>query len=105
MNITEVKNLELTDADFSLIIKGLDNLTSNEESMKREVAMSVMESMMPDGMKERFKADMQKRITKDKLEKETMAEDIKILQGKLLMFKRWLASEGALKQTNEILGR
>jgi hypothetical protein len=38
-------------------------------------------------------------------ERDALKEDIRILQGKLLLFKRYLIEQDALRQTREILNQ
>lgn len=100
-----IKDLNLTDDDFKMIIEGLDALP--EKGAAGEILGDLMIGMIgdqsnPDRFKQ-IKQEREKQTNKEKYKKNLMIEDIKILQGKLLMFKRWLIENDALRQTNEIL--
>lgn len=100
----DIKDLELSDSDFKLIVDGLDSLPNKD--FGGEIIGMMFEGMLTDKSPEaaeKMKRDRELKSAKDKQKKEILIEEIKILQGKLLMFKRWLAQEGALKQTIEIL--
>jgi hypothetical protein len=101
----EIKSLELTDRDFQLLIDALDCLP--EKHQAGEMLTDLFVGMIKkDGDADKFDEFERKRAT-DKLkkerEKEVLKEDIRILQGKLLMFKRFLIQQDALKQVDDIL--
>lgn len=103
----EIKNLELSERDFQLLVEALDCLP--EKNQGAEIMTELFVGMMKkDGENERFDEFERKRAT-DKLkkerEKEALKEDIRILQGKLLMFKRFLIQQDALKQVDDILNK
>ena len=56
----------------------------------------------PEAM-EKQKREREERMKKAEFAKNQQKEDIRILQGKLLMLKRWLLQAGALRQANDIL--
>lgn len=100
----DIKQLELTDEDFKLLIDGLDALPN------KDAAGDIFEVLMigligkddPAG-KQKAEDERQERKRKSDQEKQQKIEDIKILQGKLLILKRYFMQEGALKQANDIL--
>lgn len=101
---TELQKLDLSEKDFMLIIDGLDALP------KKDLAGEMMGDLlgaliMKDDSegKRKMEIDREQRQLKAKREKETMIEDIKILQGKLLMLKRFLQQQGALRETYDII--
>lgn len=102
----EIKNLDLSDRDFQLLVEALDYLP--EKNSTGEMMSSMIVSMIagdrkdtPEFKEYQRKEDI-KRLQAAK-EKEALKEDIRILQGKLLMFKRFLIQQNALKQVDEIL--
>lgn len=100
----DIRNLELTENDFKLLIEGLDSLP--EKGMAGEIIGMVFEGLLADKNPEaqaKIKADREEKMRSEKHAKESMKEEIKILQGKLLMFKRYLIEIDALKQVNELL--
>jgi hypothetical protein len=99
-----IKDLELTEHDFKLIIEGLDALP--ERGAVGEMLGTVIEGLMDErnpAFKERWKRELADRKRKEELIKEALREEVKILQGKLLMFKRYLMENNALAQVSEIL--
>lgn len=102
----DIKNLELTEQDFKMLVDGLDALP--EKDTAGELMGAVLEGMLGDKNPEaieRYKRDqLAKRKAKDR-EKENLKEEIRILQGKLLMFKRWLIQNDALKQVDDLFNK
>lgn len=100
-----IKNLELTEKDFQMLVDGLDALP--EKGVSGEIFESLMVGLMKkDGDTKELSDFEKKRLAeraKKEREKEALREDIKILQGKLLMFKRYLIQQDALKQVDDIL--
>ena len=101
----EIKNLELTDRDFQLLIDGLDELPNRGQAgeMMVDLFAGIMSKDADQNQISEYERKRNVERLKREREKESLKEDIKILQGKLLMFKRFLIQEGALKQANEIL--
>jgi hypothetical protein len=99
-----LKHLNLSEKDFSLIIDGLDYLP--EKSAMGGFMGDLLGTMFmkddPDA-KRKMEIDRKLRMEKEKHDKDMMKEDIKILQGKLLMLKRYLMETGALNDTMDIL--
>jgi hypothetical protein len=99
-----LKHLNLTERDFELIIDGLDELPNRNAigEMMGDLLLGVVSKDDPEA-NAKIKLDREERIRKNKKEKELMKEDIKILQGKLLMLKRYLIEQDAFNQANEII--
>ena len=103
----EIKDLQLTENDFKLLIDGLDALP--ERGLAGEMVVDLIEGIMGEGKPkndakiqfDKLKREREKNAKQK--EKQMLTEEIKILQGKLLMFKRYLIETDALKQVNEIL--
>lgn len=102
--MTELKQLNLNEKDFDLLVEGLDALP--EKGIAGEMIGDLMGAMFmkdDEAAKAKYEADRdQKRRDKEDKQK-MMKEDIKILQGKLLMLKRYLMEQGALNETYSIL--
>lgn len=102
----DIKDLELTEQDFQLLVDGLDALP--EKGLAGEMMGELLAGMLtkdnPEAM-EKHKREQDAKRKKAESAKLQMKEDVRILQGKLLMLKRWLLQEGALKQAHEIIDR
>jgi hypothetical protein len=104
----EIKNLELTERDFQLLVDALDFLP--EKNSTGEMLSSLIVNMVAGDRKDtpEFKEYERKNELKQikaARDKEALKEDIRILQGKLLMFKRFLIQQDALKQVGDILNK
>jgi hypothetical protein len=102
----EIKNLELTEKDFQLLVEGLDCLP--EKNAMGEAMSDMIIGMVagdkkdtPEFLEHQRKREMER--IKAKREKEALKEDIRILQGKLLLFKRFLIQQDALKQVEDMI--
>lgn len=99
----DVKNLELTEQDFKLLIDALDVLP------EKDAASDIMGHLLSGILKKEgaemsdFERKREQEMKKKQSEKEALKEEIRILQGKLLMFKRFLIQQDALKQVDDIL--
>jgi len=85
-----IKSLELTENDFKLLIDGLDCLP--EKNASGELFVAIFEGKLGD----KNPGDIKRRA--DEIKKEALKDEIRILQGKLLLFKRWLIEQKALKK-------
>lgn len=99
-----LKNIGLTDKDFQLLINGLEYLPHKDAAGDLMIDM-LAAAMLPKDSPERLKHESDQKEAKKKkaAEKELMMEDIKILQGKLLILKRQFLEAGILKQVDEVL--
>ena len=100
----DIKSLELTESEFDLIIEGLDALP--EKGAAGEILGSLFECMFLKDNPEAFeKRQLERERKREELDrkKEQQKEDVKVLQGKLLMLKRILLQDGALKQAHDII--
>lgn len=102
--MTTLKHLNLTERDFELIIDGLDNLPNKNATgeMMGDLLIGLFAKDDPIALK-KMNEENEKRRSKAKKEVEMMKEDIKILQGKLLMLKRYLIEQDSFNQANDIL--
>lgn len=101
----ELKDLDLSEADFILIVKALDYLP--ESGFAGEMITELMGALLvkDPNQRARLQAEIKHKSRGKDAEKEILKEDCRILQGKLLMFKRYLMQTHALKQANDILNK
>lgn len=98
----DIKNLNLTDKDFKMLVDGLDALphTGRSAEMLFDILTStVLDGKIPDEAKRKMENDRRKAAS----EKEMLIEEAKILQGKLLMLKRYLNENKLMKEVNDVL--
>jgi len=99
----ELKHLNLTEKDFDLLVEGLEYLP--EKGTTSELLGDLLTGMIAKNAAEqqRIVEERKKKASAAINSKKALKEDIKILQGKLLMLKRYLIAEGALKQAYEAI--
>lgn len=105
IQIEKIKNLELTESDFDMIVEGLDELPN--KGAAGEIMIDLMEhalvseemKLSPEWQEKKEKEELEKK--EEQKAKEQQKEDIKILQGKLLMLKRFLIEESLLNDANK----
>ena len=100
----QIKLLNLTDEGFKLMVDGLDALPERGAAgeMMGELLIGILSK--GDEEKERqMKLERDDRRRKAEKDKESIRENVKILQGKLLILKRYLQENNALAQTYEVL--
>lgn len=98
--------LNLTEKDFDLIIDGLDFLP--ERGSTGDILGEMLTAMILKGDNEGKEKMLRERERKQREKNEgqrILREDIKILQGKLLLLKRYLMQEGALKGAEDIINK
>lgn len=103
-NLEQIKMLNLTEEDFKLIVDGLDALP--EKGFAGEMMGDILVGMLGKGddeAKAKMMKDREAERKKKDAGKEIMKENIKILQGKLLMLKRYLQENKLLKDAYEVL--
>jgi|GEM_PF-6448131 len=105
-----IQTLDLTEKDFDLIIAGLDHLPQKSLAgdMITDLMSTIIEDKLPDDRNaqsrfEMLKRDRDKKAKMREAEKKDLVEDVRILQGKLLILKRYLKQEGALKEATDII--
>jgi hypothetical protein len=103
MNTTDnIKNLNLTDKDFKMLVDGLDALP--HAGRTGEMLMDIMTSTVLAGkIGEEAKKKMDAERRKEDIKKEMLIEDAKILQGKLLMLKRYLTENRLMNDVDDVL--
>lgn len=101
---TDIKNIGLTLKDFDLLVEGLDSLP--EKGMAGDIMFQLIGGMISKGneeMESKIMADREKEKAKRELERALQKDDIKILQGKLLSFKRYMIENGLLDDAKTII--
>lgn len=101
---TDLKNLGLTAKDFDLLVEGLETLP--EKGVAGDLAFGLLTSMIArddEELQAKIKTDREIDRLKREREKAAMKDDIKILQGKLLSFKRYMIENGLLAEAKTII--
>lgn len=102
MNLQEI---QLTEADFNLLIDGLDALP--EKGAAGLMMGSLIGSLLA-GNDPRMQASVDKTVKRQEdahaAKKKAIEEEITLLKSKLILLKRYLITNGALRTTNKILG-
>ncbi|MGB0521440.1 MAG: hypothetical protein ACPGJS_00700 [Flammeovirgaceae bacterium] len=92
-----MKDLDLTEKDFDLLIQGLENLPNKGQIV--EFMGDLLGTMLAkdnEQAMDEFKMDREKERQERELKQKELNEDIGILKGKLLMFKRYLKNNKIL---------
>lgn len=100
----DLKNLELTIKDFDLIVKSLEAFPDKDRA-----EMILMEltgqAVLGDASKERFKSEFAQKRAKADRERVVILEEVRILQGKLLMLKRYMEKNNFLAELDDLTGK
>lgn len=99
----ELKDLELTEQDFNLILDGLTALPEKETAGNMLHDLMIHMFLSDKSVLAKHELEAKERKQKEKAGKQALKEDIKILEGKLIMLKRYLQSQNALKEVNDYL--
>lgn len=101
MNIQE---LQLTEQDFDLIIAGLNELPNKGFAglMLGAMFKGIMTKDDPEA-KAKYEIEQKAEQHRVECEKKALDEDISVLKGKLIMLKRFLVTNGALKTVDDII--
>ena len=99
----DLKQLNLTEKDFELILAGLDFLPKKDVAgeMIADIFSAIVAKSEADIKK--HKENRERQNAQKKRDQNALVEDIKILQGKLLLLKRHLATQGALSDAYDII--
>jgi hypothetical protein len=105
MDIKDILSVGLTAEDFDTLIEGLDVLP--EKGMAQEVMSGTMQLMLSKIGGSSVQKEVERRL-KDSAQKlqqkaDARKDDLVILKSKLILLKRLLLSNDALRQANEIL--
>lgn len=98
----DLKDITLTEEDFKLLDKALEFFPEKATINNLMEAMVVaFMSKNPEEAKRRLDDKRKKNLSNP--EEDMLREDIRILQGKLLLLKRYLMQQGAMKEAEDIL--
>lgn len=102
---SNLESLNLTTKDFDLLVQALDFLP--EKNVAGEMMVELISTMMAKNDTEAalIKDKAMKQRAKAQGDKELLREETKILQGKLLMLKRYLMENKLLADANEIISK
>ncbi len=103
-SLEQIKLLNLTEDDFKLLVDGLDALP--ERGLAANIMGDLMMAMVTKNDEESQRKMLEDRERKQKAkehEKMMLRENVKILQGKLLMLKRYLQENKLLKDAYEAI--
>lgn len=96
-----MKTIELTEADFKMIVDALDHLP--EKGTAGDIMATLITSAIDkgeDGNASKTYEQLRKRRDK---EKEILTEEVRILQGKLIQFKRYLIENNLMSQASDLI--
>jgi hypothetical protein len=102
--LKELEQLNLTEADFKLLNEGLDCLPNKD--VGGDLMIALLTSMVAKDdpeMKSKMESDRKSENLKRERAKQMMMEEVRILQGKILLLQRHLRMNGLLKQANDLL--
>jgi hypothetical protein len=101
----ELNEIQLTETDFNLLIEALNALPEKGEA---GLLMANLVGKMMAGPNQRHQNEVEKTLKKHEDEhtakKKAMEEEITLLKSKLILLKRYLVTNGALKTANKIVG-
>lgn len=95
--------LNLTEKDFQLLIDGLDELPNKGFGGEVLSALFMSAVAKDDESREKLMNEQKKKDLVRQKEKDLLKEEIRILQGKLLMLKRYLQENNILQQAYDTL--
>lgn len=105
MDIKDILSIGLTAEDFETLIEGLDAIP--EKDVLQAFATDITQSLFVAGLSQRMKDEMLQKVKRGTAElSKKMAlkkEELIILKSKLILLKRLLSGNDAVRITNEIL--
>lgn len=102
----ELQDINLTEEDFNIIIEGLDALPEKGRSglMMSQMVATLLTKDDPRLEKE-ADAKIQKEFERMDRKNKERADDITLLKSKLILLKRFLQTNGALKTAEKIINK
>lgn len=102
--MSTLKHLNLTEQDFQMIVDGLEQLPHRNDmgEMMGELLVGVF-AKDGDESAVKMKSEREQRMKKAQDAKKQIIEDVRVLQGKLIMLKRYLIEQNALSQATDII--
>lgn len=101
--MSTLKHLNLTDKDFEMIVQGLEQLPHKNDTAEIMGELLISAFAKDDAHADKMKSERENRMRKMQDDKKQIIEDVRILQGKLLMLKRYLLENNLLSQANDII--
>lgn len=104
--MNNLESLNLTSKDFDLLVQGLDALPNKGEAA--DLMVSLLGGMLAkdnDEAREKWEKSREKEKAKKEGDRLLMIEEVKILQGKLLMLKRYLMENKLLADAQQIISQ
>jgi predicted amino acid-binding ACT domain protein len=105
MDIKDILSVGLTAEDFDVLLEGLDSIP--EKGMAQEIMRGTMTMLLTADSNPSRRTEMQRQVKRSAEELQKKAdgrkEDLVILKSKLILLKRLLLSNDAIRQANEIL--
>lgn len=104
MNIEELKNVNLTEKDFDLMVEALDNLP-NANAAGDLFGLLLTSLVTHDDPEAKIKIQAERERTKKEAEyqKKILTEEVRLLQGKLIAVKRFMRENRLMKEVNDLL--
>lgn len=99
----QLKNLDFTENDFQLLIDGLDALPEKGTLSVIMAELVKVPILTSESQAKEAAARVKKAFDRLDVEKKLMMEDIRILQGKLYLMKRFLVENNLLKKASDIV--
>lgn len=101
-----VKDLDLTTEDFTMLMDALEHLPFKNTG--NDVVDAMMDGVLAAHSPEKKDEISRKRkvkLAQDQRERADVIEKIRLLQAKIIMIKRVMIQENALKEANEIINK
>jgi len=102
MNIEELKNVNLTEKDFDLMVEALDYLP-NAKIATDLIGMLITSVIDDPEAKTKMQAEREQKRKKTEYEKKLLTEEVRLLQGKLIAVKRFMRENRLMKEVNDLL--
>jgi hypothetical protein len=105
-NSNELKKLDFTDKDISLIMEAVELLTKSKSFTPDFLFKSISDTFstgLPEEIKLKIDKEMANQKNKMKRDNEEAKEDLALLKAKLVLFKRFLHQNKLMNEVNDIL--
>jgi chaperonin cofactor prefoldin len=100
--MNSIQTINLTEKDFQLLVDGLEALP--ERGAAGELVGDLLFGMLDkDNPNSEGRSELKKHKEKLKTERELLKDDVRVLQGKLIMLKRYLIENNLMQQATELL--
>ena len=93
----------LSEADLTLMTETLEKVAKVYAATMPEFLMSSLLDGMPSEIKQKAEMDIKKSINKTNIEHQNKLEDVRLLQGKLIMIKRALKENDIMNDIHTAL--